>query len=279
MNRIKLIACDMDGTLLNDQKKISRANIEAVHKLKDLDIIFVIATGRHDSMVKSYLDSLGIEMPVISCNGAMVREPFSNHIYSSIPLTNDQTLGIIQVCKMFQADYHIYGRDVIFGETMTSRMLFYRDWNQNLSERDKINLYVSTDYQSYIDENMGEIFKVLIIPQKSDDFRGIEKEIFKSTGLTVSQSDPVLLDVTQKGITKAHAIETLCRELKIDRNETAAIGDHMNDLDMIQYAGIGIGMANGIKEIKDASRFITKKTNNQSGVAEAIEYLISQGGC
>ena len=277
-NKIKLIACDMDGTLLNDEKNIPRENIEAVHRLKDLGITFVIATGRHDSMVKAYMDALGIEMPVISCNGAMVREPFSNHLYSAIPLTYDQILGIITCCKSFGADYHIYARDEIYGETMNSRLLYYNEGNKSLSERDRINLHVSTDYRRYADGHRGELFKVLIIPRRREDFEVLTGEIEKTTGLKAFRSDPALLDVAQKGITKAHAIENLCRELKIRREETAAIGDQLNDMDMIQYAGTGIARANAADEIKKAAGHITDRTNNQGGVAEAIVYIIDSNG-
>jgi len=276
--KIKLIACDMDGTLLNDEKEIPEENIRAVRSLKDLGILFVIATGRHDSMVKAYMDALGIEMPVISCNGAMVREPFSNRLYSSIPLTNDQVLGIISSCRTFGADYHIYGRDVIYGESMTSRMLYYGNRNSGLSERDRISLHVSTDYRSYVEENMGEHFKVLIIPRKEEDFTSIAEEILRTTGLQAFRSDPTLLDVAQKGITKAHAIENLCRELKIEREETAAIGDQLNDQDMLEYAGIGIAMANADDRIKKAAPIVTKKSNNEGGVAEAIRFLTDGNG-
>lgn len=84
-HRIKLIACDMDGTLLQDDKHISEENRKAVARLKEAGIQFVIATGRHDSMVKTYLDELEIETPVISCNGGMVRDPFPTSSTPQLP--------------------------------------------------------------------------------------------------------------------------------------------------------------------------------------------------
>lgn len=275
MKRIKLIACDMDGTLLDEEKEISQKNIETIARLKDRGIYFVIATGRHDSMIKRYLDTLGLEMPVISCNGAMVREPFSNHLFSSIPLLSEQIIEVIEICKSFNTDYHIYARDEIYGETLTSRMLYYNDLNKIMPERDKIKLRVSTDYKQYIADYAGELYKILIIPSKEELFKPIKDEIFKTTGLHAFQSSADLLDVAQKGITKAHAIQNLCRELKIEQEETAAIGDQLNDLDMIEYAGIGIAMNNAVPRVKEAAQFVTKDTNDQSGVAEALEYILN----
>ncbi|OQY32250.1 MAG: hypothetical protein B6241_11650 [Spirochaetaceae bacterium 4572_59] len=272
--KIKLVACDMDGTLLNKEKLISQQNIDAIKKLRSRGIYFVIATGRHDSMITTYLDILGIEMPVISCNGAMVREPFSGRMFSSIPLKSEQILDVVEISKTYAADYHIFGRDVIYGETLTSKLSDYNIRNVVNSERDQIKLFVSEDYKSYIEENSGELYKVLIIPSRREDFAEIQKDVFKKTGLDAFQSDVSLLDVAQKGISKAHALDSLCKELNIRQDETAAIGDYLNDLEMIQYAGVGIAMKNAVPELKDAAQIVTEKTNDESAVAEALERLL-----
>ena len=204
----------------------------------------------------------------------MVRDPFSNHLYSSIPLLTDQVLEIIKICKSFKADYHIYGRDVIFGEALTNKMYYYDKRNLILPERDKIRLFVSPDYKPYIEEHTGELYKILIIPPDPNDFDEIKEEIFLATGIRGFQSDAALLDVMQKGITKAHALENLSRELRIQRHEIAAMGDYLNDLDMIEFAGMGIAMNNAVPRIKEAAQYVTEKTNDQSGVAEAIERIL-----
>ena len=277
MKKIKLIACDMDGTLLDDNKNISEANIEAVRRLKDEGVIFVIATGRHDTMILGYLDDLNIEMPVISCNGALVREPFSNRVFTSIPMSSTQVIDIAEVCKQHKADYHIYCRNIIFGETMTNKMIYYRERNLKLPERDQIPLHVSRDHREFIESSEGELFKVLIIPEDSDDSRSIDKGINLKTGLILSQSDTNLFDVMQKGVSKSHAMGALCSEMSIGRDETAAIGDQSNDLDMIRYAGIGVAVRNAVPEVKDAASFTTLNSNNDSGVAEALDRLVFSG--
>lgn len=274
IENIKLVACDMDGTLLDKQKLISQENIDAINELRTRGIYFVIATGRHDSMITSYLETLGIKMPVISCNGAMVREPFSDRMYSSIPLLSEQILEVVNICKLFNADYHIFGRHVIYGETLSNKLSDYDIRNLVNSDKNQIKLFVSKDYKSYIEENSGELYKILIVPSRVEDFPEIQKEVFKTTGLNAFQSDASLLDVAQKGITKAHALDNLCKELNINQNETAAIGDYLNDLEMIQYAGVGIAMKNAVSELKEAAQIVTEKTNDESGVAEALKRLL-----
>ncbi len=271
---IKLVACDMDGTLLDDNKEIPAGNITAVQNLKEKNVHFVIATGRHDSMIKSYLDELGIDMPVISCNGAMIREPRSGRMYSSVPLETEQILKVIRICKELGADYHIYGRDVIYGEALSGKMYYYDLRNRSLSPENRINLFVSEDYEKFVREQEGALYKVLILPAREEDFATVEKAVLRETGLQPSQSDKTLLDVMQKGITKASAIDNLCRELGIRQHETAAIGDHLNDLDMIEYAGTGVAMQNAVASVKEAAQLVTENCNNNGGVAEALEKLI-----
>ncbi|MDC7228310.1 MAG: Cof-type HAD-IIB family hydrolase [Spirochaetales bacterium] len=274
MPKLKLIACDMDGTLLDSNKKIPKANIEAVRKLKEQGVYFVIATGRHDSMIKSYLDDLQIEMPVISCNGALVREPFHNKMFSSTPITKDQMLTIVEICREYGADYHIYAHETIFGEHATNKMKYYLDKNDSLPEREKVKLLISEDYKDFILGTEEEFYKILVLTQIPEVLKKVDDEIYSKTGIKSAQSDFNLTDVMQKGITKAGALKELSEKLGVEQEETAAIGDQSNDLDMIKWAGTGVAMANAIPAVKEAAQIVTDKSNGEGGVAEAIEKLL-----
>jgi Cof subfamily protein (haloacid dehalogenase superfamily) len=275
LKSIKLVACDMDGTLLDNNKKIPPANIEAVRKLKEAEIYFVIATGRHDSMVKWYLDDLHIEMPVISCNGALVREPFSGRTFSTSPFSKKHALDILEICRRAGADYHIYCRDSIFGETETNKIKYYTELNRNLPERDRVNLIVDPDYRGFIEGTEEELYKILILSEDLTVLTAIEDMIFERTCIRSSRSDHYLLDVMPHGISKATALKALCGELNISRDETAAIGDQLNDMEMLEFAGTAVAVANAVAEVRDASDIITAKTNVEGGAAEAIDRILS----
>ena len=276
MADIKLIACDMDGTLLNSDKQLSEKNIEAVKRLKAAGVLFVIATGRHDSMIKPFLEELHIEMPVISCNGALVREPFHDKLYSVTPIERDTALKVAEICRTRGTDYHIYCHNMIYGESLTGKIKYYYDLNQSLSERDQVEFCIDKDYKNFILNTEEELLKVLILSDNPDELSSIEKEINSETGLTPFLSDNDLLDTMQNGITKAYALEQLINKLGISVEETAAIGDQFNDLDMIRFAGTGIAMANAVPAVKEAASFVTAASNDESGVAEAIEKLLGK---
>lgn len=264
----------MDGTLLDDRKDISRDNIEAVRLLKEAGIYFVIATGRHDSMIKAYLDELNIEMPVISCNGAIVREPFSGKVFSSSPLASDQVLKVIEAVRDAGADYHIYCSETVFGEKLSGKIHYYSERNRKLPNREQIRLRIDSDFRGFIKNTEEKFYKILVLSSEQSILDSAGKNIFRATGLTASQSDKELIDVMQTGISKAEAMSELCRKLGIKREETAAIGDQLNDLDMLNWAGTGIAMANAVEPVKAVAQMVTKGTNNQSGVAEAIGKLL-----
>lgn len=275
MPKIKLVACDMDGTLLDSDKKISEKNIEAVRRLKQEGIYFVIATGRHDSMIKAYLDELGIEMPVISCNGALVRNPFSDRMFSSTPIEKDKVIKIAEISRDAGAVYHVYCHHLIYGEKMNGKLPYYRDLNSTLPEREHTKLYVDEDYKNFLNTTPEEFYKVLVLCSDGPVLDQITQEITDQTGLVPAQSAFELTDVMQNGATKASALKELINKLGIKVEETAAIGDFLNDLEMIQFAGTGIAMSNAITEIKAAADMITEKDHNNSGVAEAIDRLLA----
>ena len=141
----KLFVADMDGTLLNDDKKLSDKDVQTIKKLQDFGIKFAVATGRHDSMIKSYLKHLDLQVPVISCNGAIVREPFSDQIFLSEALPASQSLQVIEICKERNADFHIYGHESIIGEELNRKMLYYHNLNKTLPPEEQTKLVKVSD--------------------------------------------------------------------------------------------------------------------------------------
>ena len=275
MTDIRLIACDMDGTLLDDSKKIPAENIAAVRRAKEAGIYFVIATGRHDSMIKAYLDELKIEMPVISCNGAMVREPFSGKAFSLHPLSPGRTLDIIEAAKSVGADFHVYCTNTVYGEKASGKIAYYLERNRDLPPREQIRVFTDPDCRRFMEETDEDFYKVLVLSDDPGLLAEAKDRIYKKTGIEAAQSDSNLIDVMESGITKAIALSELCAELGISRGQTAAIGDQMNDLQMIEWAGCGIAMANAEERVKSEADMVTVRTNKDAGVAEAIDRLLA----
>jgi Cof subfamily protein (haloacid dehalogenase superfamily) len=270
----KLFVADMDGTLLNDDKKLSDKNIKTIKKLQDFGIKFALATGRHDSMIKSYLKHLDLHVPVISCNGAIVREPFSDQIFLSEALPEVQSLAVIDICKERNADFHIYGHDSIFGEKLNQKMLYYHNLNKTLPPEEQTKLVKVPDCKDAVLNDSEPLYKFLIISDRNNGLLDIMDELAKIEGLTVCQSMPRLCDVMKEGVSKAYALQKLSESLGIMRKEIVAIGDQLNDIDLIEYAGLGIAVANAEDALKEKADIVTNSTNNEDAVSEAIESFL-----
>ncbi len=267
----KLFVADMDGTLLNDNKELSGKDIQTIKKLQDFGIKFAVATGRHDSMIKSYLKHLDLRVPVISCNGAIVREPFSDRVFLAQALPKEQSLRVIDICKERDASFHIYGHESIFGEKLSHKMLYYHNLNKTLPADEQTKLIVVPDCRDIVINAPEPLYKFLIISEESLGLGDIIAQLSELDGLTVTRSMPLLCDVMKSGITKAYALQKLAESLGIKREEIAAIGDQYNDIDLIEYAGLGIAVANAEDALKEKADIVTIANNNENAVSEAIE--------
>lgn len=270
----KLFVADMDGTLLDDHKKLSDKNIQTIKKLQNFGIRFAVATGRHDSMIKSYLKHLDLHVPVISCNGAMVREPFGDQVLLSQALPKEQSLAVIDICKEKNATFHIYGHESIFGEKLSHKMLYYHNLNKALPSKEQTKLVIVPDCKDIVFNEPEPLYKFLILSDTNKGLSDIQDRLDKLEGLTVCQSMPKLFDVMKEGITKAYALQKLSESLGIKRNEIVAIGDQFNDIDLIEYAGLGIAVANAENALKEKADMVTIANNNEDAVSEAIETIL-----
>jgi Cof subfamily protein (haloacid dehalogenase superfamily) len=272
--KYKLFVADMDGTLLNDHKELSDKDIQTIKKLQYFGIKFAVATGRHDSMIKSYLKHLDLHVPVISCNGAIVREPFSDQVFLSQALPKEQSLNVIDICKESNAGFHIYGHESIFGEKLNHKMLYYHNLNKTLPSDEQTKLVVVPNCKDIVIDEPEPLYKFLILSDESRDLLDIIEHLSEFDGLNVTQSMPMLCDVMKTGITKAYALQRLSQSLGIKREEIAAIGDQHNDIDLIEYAGLGIAVANAEDALKAKADIVTIANNNQDAVSEAIERFL-----
>ena len=270
----KLFVADMDGTLLDDDKRLSDKNIQAIKKLKDYGIKIAVATGRHDSMIKCYLKHLDLQVPVISCNGAIVREPFSGRLFLSEALPKAQSLEVIDICKESHADFHIYGHDRIFSEKLSHKMRYYHELNNTLPPEERTILATVPDCKDIIVNGWEPLYKFIVISEENNASPSILDRISEIKGLTACQSMPTFCDVMREGISKAYALQKLSESLGIKRNEIVAIGDQLNDIELIEYAGLGIAVANAEDALKSKADVVTMANNNEDAVAEAIENIL-----
>ncbi len=272
---VKLVAIDCDNTLLNSKGHITEENKETIQYLKKKGVEFIIATGRNDILVADYIDELGIEAPIIGCNGASIRKLKENKMLSYSPISKNSLKLVIDYCERNKLPFRAFSMEKGFSNDKES---IKEVLEQILSKYTKIlknNIsYELIENLSYLTENE-EIIKVVLVDNDFELIKKYQKDLKDVEGIETCRSAVNCLDICAFGVSKGTAFKKYAEMLKIPRDETAAFGDSENDLSMIKYAGIGVAMENGDDEVKSAADVITL-SNDESGVAKALKKIFSE---
>lgn len=270
---IKLLALDLDETLLSSDKHVSKENIAALQKARENGIHTVIATGRPWFSFHNTLEEIGTrniknEYSISLNGGAIVENENGNVIaldgldYPTVNLLFQRALSDQNLC------IHINTTDTAYG------------WNLNDDEREflKGRLDIVELEKPDLSDHQNEHFvKVLYGNTNMNYLQNILAEMNNVSGdFDVSFSSSRYLEFNKKGVNKGSGLKKLAQMLEIDISQTAAIGDHANDLEMIKTAGLGIAVANAIDEVKEAAKYITTHDHDHHAVAEAVEYILKQ---
>ncbi len=265
----KLIAIDMDGTLLNSKKEISKGNETAVKTAKLKGTNVVIATGRPQVGIKRYSDQLSCENCndyQIVFNGALVINNKTNEVIYEELLNGKDVEYLYRISKDLKINIHAFNRNQ---ECITPKMSKYTELEGSINN---INVGI-VDFNT-IEENE-KIIKIMFIDEPEILQTAIDNlpdEVYKK--YSVVRSAPYFLEFLNKKAEKWKAVEALANHLNITNEETICIGDAGNDYEMVKNAGLGVAMANGFKEVLDVAKFITKD-NNSDGVAYAINKYVN----
>lgn len=265
----KLMAIDMDGTLLKDDKTISDKTKEALKKAADSGVKIVLTTGRPIQGIINYLNELeltGKDDYVIGLNGALICKTSDYSVLSSNETLKGSDLKYIyNKVKDLKVHVHAYTRneDLVDAESKYSR-----------GDEKRIHLKARVvDIPSEVKDD-DEILKVLLEEEKDVLDRItplISEELLEK--YSMFRSLDFIIEFMKKGCTKANGIEKLAKHLGIKKDEIIAAGDAANDKEMIEYAGLGVAMGNSMDEIKQVSDFITK-SNEEDGIAYVIDKFI-----
>lgn len=271
--KYKLICVDMDGTLLNSEKKISERNIEAVKRATEKGVQIVICTGRMFTSAKYYAELLGIKAPVISANGAYIREKDSNEVIYKSVLGKENCRKILEVVKKHGLSPTFHTTDSIIIDSMNSPYLDYMKLGSNIPENRDIGIKMVEDWEETFSMLEDEITKCITIDSDLDRLYAAKQELASISELEVVSSFSTNFEVMIKGVSKGRAVEVLAGYYNLRRDEVICIGDNENDISMIEYAGLGVAMGNSQERIKKIADFVTD-SNDEDGVAKVIEKFI-----
>ncbi len=266
---IKLIAIDMDGTLLNSNHEISKRVKQAITSARQQGVYVVLTTGRPYIGVKSYLQQLGIQNDdeyCITYNGALVQQVVSGTPVIENTLNYEDYLYFQQLSESLGVHFHAFD----FTDLYTpNRFISPYTIREGYLTGIQVIFCPAEEMDPHI-----QLPKVMMIddPALLDAaIKKIPEDAFQK--YTLLKSADFFLEILSKKADKGISVAKLAERLSIDRQQVMAIGDHANDLPMVSYAGIGVAMANAIDEVKHVSQYITT-SNDEDGVALAIEKFV-----
>ena len=267
---IKLVAIDMDGTLLNSKKELleeTKQYFKDFHK-KETDTLLVLCTGRPESGIRPYLKDLGYleeNHYIISQNGANIYESRTGKRVMDAFLDSAAIQKWIELGKKHGISVMGAGVDYYycFDQEPTEWMEFDVKLVSGKLKRIPTKESLNTDFYKILlmgDEEQLNEFETFIPEEWRDEFY-------------VVRSQKYLVEVLTKGVNKAFGLEKLAQKLNIQPSEISAVGDAANDIEMLEYAGLAIAMGNASEEVKSISDIVTD-TNENNGVIKAIDNLI-----
>ena len=288
----KLITIDIDGTLLNSYGEITDKNKQAIQKALDKNIDVVLTSGRMPKAILPIANEINSNKYLISGNGATIYDIQNDKIVYSNYMSKKKVLEIIDICKKNSMFYNIYTNNVVLTESLNYNILFYHNENKKNQENKRIKINVVDDLYEYIKNYKGDDFlKFTICDSDKMVFKSIMsklKNINNIDALEVAHMSKKIIkhgtddfeisyfytEITNQNVNKWSAVEELIKILNITKEEVLAIGDNINDKEMVENAGLGIVTGNSSPLMKEIADEVVA-SNNESGVAEAIEKYIN----
>ena len=264
----KLLVTDLDGTLIPVANKISAANIEAAHKAGANGVTIAIATGRMYKAAIAVADALSLNTPIIAYNGAMIAERNGTILYDCC-LPSDVATEVIALCQSKGWHLQLYARDELYYAASNEFTERYEK-NQNLQGH-----AVGWEGLQARTTNVTKLLCISAEPAEAQQKQQILRAAFGDK-LNCMVSHPRYVEMVDLNVGKGLAVKRLAEKLGIDRENVFAIGDSVNDISMLQAAGVSIAMGNAAPEIQAMCTHVTSPCD-EDGFAQAIyTYLLCQ---
>lgn len=266
---IRLIAMDMDGTLLNNHQQISPGNLQALHQARDAGIHLAICSGRLPGDIAAFAVESGLtDCALLSLNGAYClggpgKAAFANHV-----LDRDVLERLHEILAVSGMTYGFFGQNTIavFEGCVTLADAY---WFSHMEGpyAPKL-LHGESGLQALRETGVNKMMCIADSQQHMDE---VLKQMQAFPQLDLFMSWPLNLEIMPHGVGKGRAVAELASHLGLTASQVMSLGDYDNDLSMISYAGLGVAMGNACQAVKDAAKRVTL-TNEEDGVAYAIRH-------
>lgn len=263
---IKLVAIDVDGTLVTDDKRITENTIMAIRKALDKGVFVSIASGRPLSGLDRFREYFKEDALFITYNGGKVIKIDTNEVIFDKCMGSNEAKDVLNYAFNNKIHLFIWKNDELYTDEYNEHVEYYEIHSG-------VKAHVVSDFRGLFEN----ITKIILYDYHENLLKAKENLERINQNVNYQFSLPVFLEIFNKEVSKGNALEMIGKYYHINREEIMAIGDNFNDLSMIEYAKVGIAMGNAPDEIKQKAFYVTK-TNEEDGVAYAINKFINNIG-
>lgn len=262
--KYRLIAIDLDGTLVNREGDILSSSKKAIQRAIDSGMKIVLATGRMYRPSTRFAQELRLSTPIICYQGALIREPYSENVLWHKPLSVPTARGVIEQVRQTGVQLLVYIDDEVYVEEITQRGLWY-------AQRNGVALHLVKDLAIFL-ERQPTVIVAWGEPAGIDRLITCLDADFGSS-LLVTKSYPSFCEIGHPASGKGNALKYLAKRLGIKQSQTVAIGDGPNDISMLKWAGLGIVIGTASEEVTAAADWVVD-TETEDSFAGVVEKLL-----
>ena len=260
----QLVAIDLDGTLLDKEHQLSEGNRKAVMELAESGVIVVLASGRMYATILPFAQMMRLESPIISYNGAMVKDMKTGELVCHTPIPSSIAKEIIEYCVQRGLHLNFYNNDVLYVRELNR-------WSKLYDTRTGATSHLVGDMR-FFDGKKPTKLQIVDAPENIDSLF-TEFCNWLQDRLYITKTQPEYLEFMNPKVSKGRALTEAANKLGIPRENIVAFGDGYNDVSLMEAAGFSIAMGNSVNEILACASYVTD-TNEENGVATAIRKLL-----
>ena len=271
--KIRLVVCDMDGTLLGGDKGLSDRSVETVRLARRAGVDVTVCSGRVYQMLEFYVRRLELDIPFISSNGAAIFDPVRKKILHQKLVPPDEAKRVFEFCARRGFDYCALGPEGGFFSPGGKCIDRFANYNR-IAAADGLGEMPLRFFDDGHENGLKyPIHKILVYRLTEGEKAETVDFLRQCEGLGYTFSEAELVDVAARGVDKGYGVRQLARLLSREKQEICVFGDYVNDLPMFGEAGIAVAMGNACEEVRAAADFVTV-SNDEDGVALALRNFI-----
>lgn len=267
----RLVVLDIDGTIAGESNEVNQTVVKSIEAVKAKGIKVAIATGRMYRSALYFAQAIGADLPIICYNGAWIKDPQTNKTLRHFPVPIHLARELLDYCEQPERkaslDVHFYLNDELYVREINADTRLYID-------RSRIKANAIGDLRNILAEPPTKVLAMSANPEMTKTLLSTLKQRYSTQELYLTQSNPYFVEACHPNASKGKALRYLVEEvLQLQPENILAIGDNFNDLEMLQYAGLGIAMGDAPQDVQTQADWVAPNVE-ADGVVAALETFV-----